>query len=63
MRNVNNPVRDVNEDHLHAFVRTFDHDQYQDKFEIISLTIEKEDVSHGPYTNISELCEAVDGRP
>ena len=44
VRNVKNPLRDVNTDHRDEFVRTFQDERYQVGFGIISVTFETEDI-------------------
>lgn len=44
-------------------VRTFQHEEYQVGFGMITIRFEKKYINPGLYINISELCEIVYGRP
>ena len=63
VRNVKNPLRDVNNDHRDELVRTFQDERYQVRFGMISVTFETEGISRARFGNLSEICNMVDGRP
>lgn len=61
VKNVKNPVQQINSDHLAGFARTFQDKKYHVEFGIISVTSEKEDFSRRLCSNISEFHENFDG--
>ena len=63
VRNVKNPLRDVNTDHRDEFVRTFQDERYQVGFGMISVTFETEDIGRARFRHLSDICNMVDGRP